>query len=254
MGNIYVTYGEDEIGHCDKHGDYIFKKTYLDGIYNQLLTRKCPECEKEREDERERLEQENQRKYTLNNYRSYGIEPVFMDCTFDNFITDTVELKKNKEAVQKLVHGETNTILMVGGNGTGKTHLSIAALKELSGHIYTMYEITNAIRKTYAPESTRTEIDIVNEILNNKLLIIDELGRTKGSEAETRWLSYIIDKRYARNMPLIIISNKHTMNDCADGGCENCLENYVSEDIMSRLAANGLLLKFTGSDYRKKKV
>lgn len=253
MGNLMITYGEEEAAHCDLHGDYVFKKAYMNGNYMEALTKKCPQCHSIREAEREKRDQIKRQKELVEHYTREGIEPIFIDCTFDGFLTDTEELRKNKEAVKRLVRGEVNTILMVGNNGTGKTHLAIAALKEIGGHIYTMYEITNTIRKTYMSEATRNEIDIVNELLSNRLLIIDELGRTKGSEAETRWLSYIIDKRYARNMPLIIITNKHTMKDCTRRGCPDCLENYISEDIMSRLAANGLLLRFSGADYRKKK-
>ena len=36
-------------------------------------------------------------------------------------------------------------------------------------------------------------------------------------------------------------------------GCEQCLENFISEDVMSRLAENGVLLRFTGDDWRKTK-
>ena len=244
--------GDEETGVCEKHGEYKFHRKYWQG--NELpIFAKCPKCEAEEMEIQEKEKERQAKRELLDYYKREGIEPIFLDCTLDNFIADTEELKRNKEAVSKLIAKEVNILFMVGNNGTGKTHLSIAALKELGGHIYTMYEISNMIRKTYVPESSRTELDVVDDLLKNKLLIIDELGRTKGSEAETRWLSYIIDKRYARKMPLILITNKHTMKDCPSHGCENCLENYVSEDIMSRLAANGLLLKFSGADYRKKR-
>ena len=85
------------------------------------------------------------------------------------------------------------------------------------------------------------------------MLAIDEIGRTKGSDAETNWLSYIVDKRNSRGLPLVLISNKHTRKTCSDGGCQNCLENYISEDIMSRLSEDGHLVTMCGEDYRRKK-
>jgi len=51
----------------------------------------------------------------------------------------------------------------------------------------------------------------------------------------------------------MLISNKHTRKTCPDGGCPNCIENFISEDIMSRLSEDGHLVNMTGDDYRRKK-
>jgi DNA replication protein DnaC len=96
----------------------------------------------------------------------------------------------------------------------------------------------------------------VNELARLPLLAIDEIGRTKGGDAEANWLSYIIDKRHVRGLPLILISNKHAHSDCPnqseDKVCADCLEYYIGEDIMSRLCDGGVMLKFSGADYRKR--
>ena len=77
---------------------------------------------------------------------------------------------------------------------------------------------------------------------------IDWLNSTIKSDLEK-----LDDKRHTRGLPLMLISNKHTRKTCPDGGCQNCLENYISEDIMSRLAEDGHLVNMIGEDYRRKK-
>jgi DNA replication protein DnaC len=118
-----------------------------------------------------------------------------------------------------------------------------------------MYEITVQIRASYTSQATRTELDIVDELARLPILVIDEMGRTKGSDAEQNWLSYIIDKRHVRHLPTILISNKHVRKDCENkkDGCPNCLENFMGEDVMSRLNQEGGLLRFTGEDWRLKR-
>ena len=158
---------------------------------------------------------------------------------------------RSVQTVKRLIAGEIQQIVMTGSNGTGKTHLAIAAVKELKGKIYTMYEITTRIRQSYSPRADETELEIVDELARLPMLAIDEVGRTKGSDAELNWLSYIIDKRHTRGLPTIIISNKHVRKHCPNGGCPDCLENYLSGDVMSRLTDNGVLLQFNWADWRK---
>lgn len=212
----------------------------------------CPECQKEAEvRERERW-QENNRAMILAELRGMNIEPEYMAATLGNFITTSPELRKNVEQVRRLIGGELRELVMIGKNGTGKTHLAVAAVKELKGKIYSMYEISTRIRSTYTQRAKEDELSVVDELARTPLLAIDEIGRTKGSGAELDWLSYIIDKRHVRNIPTILISNKHLKKNCPESGCPNCFDNYIGEDVMSRLFEEGLVLHFNGDDYRKR--
>jgi DNA replication protein DnaC len=85
------------------------------------------------------------------------------------------------------------------------------------------------------------------------MLVIDEIGRSKASDFELNWLSYVIDKRHENYRPLVFISNKHLKDDCPHGGCPDCLQNFMGNDILSRITENGLIMEFTGEDYRYKK-
>jgi DNA replication protein DnaC len=218
-----------------------------------VITLGCPECARERDKELDREEQAREATSTDEAMRSANIEPEYYNATIDTYQADTPEQVKAVQTVKRLIAGEIQQIVMTGSNGTGKTHLAIAAVKELHGKIYSMYEITTRIRQSYSSRADETELEIVNELARLPMLAIDEVGRTKGSDAELNWLSYIIDKRHTRGLPTIIISNKHVRKHCPASGCPDCLENYLSGDVMSRLTDNGVLLQFGWADWRKTK-
>jgi len=236
------------MAHCEKHGDYTEQTADIFGI---ALHTGCPVCEKEREEieyqegVRQAQEAERERLESLN------IEPMYFTSTLDNFIAGSPEQQRALSYAQAMVKDRAGKLVLLGSNGTGKTHLAVGIVRVLGGAIYSMYEITTRIRASYVSGAKETELQIVDELSRIPMLAIDEIGRTKGSDAETNWLSYIIDKRHTRGLPLMLISNKHTRKTCPDKGCLNCLENYISEDIMSRLAEDGHLVNMTGEDYRK---
>jgi DNA replication protein DnaC len=242
-------------GKCAQHGEY----DLIPGLEGRMVDFGCPVCAEDRIAKHDAKAQEEYDRSRIAKLREMNIEPAYFNVTFDNFKTETPELDNNKSRVRSMVDGRVGKIIMTGKNGTGKTHLAIAALKILTGRIMTMYEISTTIRASYTQLASKTELAIVDELARYPLFVIDEIGRTKGGESEANWLSYIIDKRHTRGLPLILISNKHTRKDCTvksaqgEQGCPNCLENYVGEDIMSRLSEGGVLLRFTGEDYRRKR-
>ena len=234
--------------HCEKHGEYTPETMELLG---RTLSTGCPECSKEIEaqqaEELARAEQEAR----INRLRCFNIEPMYFDCTLDTIEQSTDEHKKAVHFAREMVKTRSGKLVLLGANGTGKTHIAVGVVREIGGAIYSMYEITTRIRASYVSGAKETELDIVDELSRLPMLAIDEIGRTKGSEAETNWLSYIIDKRHVRGLPLVLISNKHTRKTCPSKGCDKCLENYISEDIMSRLNEDGHLITFAEGDYRK---
>ena len=238
------------MAHCEKHGEYTEQTADVFGI---SLRTGCPACEKEREEIehqegiRQAQEAERERLESLN------IEPMYFTSTLDNFVAGSPEQDRALAYAAEMVKSRSGKLVLLGSNGTGKTHLAVGIVRALGGAIYSMYEITTRIRASYVSGAKETELQIVDWLSRLPMLAIDEIGRTKGSDAETNWLSYIIDKRHTRGLPLMLISNKHTRKTCPDGGCQNCLENYISEDIMSRLAEDGHLVTMTGDDYRRKK-
>ena len=246
------------MAYCKKHKIEYEEREEKSPLTGRMMTfGTCPECDREYDEEIKRQEEEMQERAResarIRFLEKCNIELMYYESTLDTFIAESDEQKKALAYARGIVKEKTGKLVLLGTNGTGKTHLAVGVVRELRGRLYSMYEITTRIRASYVSGAKETELDIVDELSRVEMLAIDEIGRTKGSEAETNWLSYIIDKRHTRNLPLILISNKHTRKSCPSGGCEKCLENYISEDIMSRLSEDGRLVNMTGEDYRRKK-
>lgn len=235
---------------CQKHGEYEAQTKSICGI---TVSTMCPLCEKEEAEAAEKERKEIEKSALLASYKAANIEPEYYGATLDSLEILTPEHEKAVSYAREMIATKSGKLVLLGANGTGKTHIAVAIVRELFGAIYSMYEITTRIRASYVAGAKENELEIVNQLASLPMLAIDEIGRTKGSEAETNWLSFIIDKRHVRHLPLVLISNKHVRKLCPAGGCEKCLENFISEDIMSRLAEDGRLVTFKDGDYRRKK-
>ena len=217
----------------------------------------CPKCENERrEKERNELikrELEYVRQIAHEAYKDCNIEKEYWDKELKDYIPQTPEQKKALEAVKKMIADKSGKVILLGSNGVGKTFLGCMAVKALGGKILSMYEITTMIRQSYSVKAEKTELEIVQDLASIPMLVIDEMGRTKGSDAELNWLSYILDKRHTRNLPFMILTNTHLSRDCPKKGCENCFERFVNNDVLSRLRQNSQIITIKAPDYRAKR-
>jgi DNA replication protein DnaC len=245
-----------EEAYCEKHG------AYERSINRMGLDSPCPRCAEEREREiaekkrSEALERERENRNRL--LRFCRVEPEHYSATLENYAPQNETQRKALDMVKALVseykergkeyvslrHGK---LIISGHNGLGKTHLAAAAVKALCGQMWTMFEISAHIRLSYSRKSAKTELEIIEELTCLPLLAIDEIGRSKGKEAEMNWLSIIVDKRHSRGLPIILLTNRPFRNDCASG---LCLEDFVDTDIISRFRDGGSRVTLTGDDYR----
>lgn len=147
-----------------------------------------------------------------------AIPPRFAGCTFDTF---TVELPEQQKALSacrdyaddfKQMHDKGVCIVLRGNVGTGKNHLACAIARQVSTQGYssvllTVSEIIQRIRATWDRQSSETETEIIERFADINLLILDEVGRQYGSEAERITLFQVIDARYRAMQPTMVISN-----------------------------------------------
>ena len=205
----------------------------------------------EKQMETMKTEQEKEKHYKY--LRSCNIEPEFFDYELSSFIPTSKSQEMAKAAVEKMITEKKGKVVLLGENGVGKTMLASIAAKTLGGKLYTMYEISTMIRQSYTIKAEKSELEIVNELASIPFLAIDELGRSKGSETEQNWLSYIVDKRHSRNLPFMLLSNSHLMKDCPKKGCPKCFQNFMDTDILSRLRQNSVVIVISADDIRSKK-
>ena len=235
---------------CQKHGKVKCTAFVLCGEIHSF----CPLCEREREEQEEKERRQKELEYAREAFeaemKERNIELEFWTKSIADYKAQCQEQSRALACVKRMIAQKTGKIIILGSNGVGKTMLGSIAVKELGGKILSMYELSGMIRHSYKDNAERDEFEIVNELASIPLLVIDEMGRTKGSEAEMNWLSYILDKRHVRRLPFMLLANTHLKRDCKAKGCRKCFENYVDNDVLSRLRQDTEIITIIAPDYR----
>ena len=237
---------------CEKHGSYRGCAVKMSFLGNEtILNPVCRKCEEEAAAEKAILEEAAQERAKIRRLKAMNIGIIYWSESFETFEAYTPELQKHLETARRFAQDPSGKLVMLGNNGTGKNHLAASILHETGGVIYTAFEIGLRLRQSYSGDSR--EWEVLGELCETPLLVIDEIGRSKGSDFDMNWLSHVINKRHENLLPLILISNRHLKNDCPENGCEKCLENFFDNDVISRIIEDGEIMKFLGNDYRYKK-
>ncbi len=147
--------------------------------------------------------------------RSVGrarIPARYEHCDFENFETEyhqLADLNRNLAQAKLIVQGFardyplTNDagLLLMGPCGVGKTHLAVAALKELisrghEGLFYDYRELLKEIQASYNSESQSSEGSVLEPVLRTEVLILDDLGASKPSAWALEMVGHILTTRY----------------------------------------------------------
>ena len=144
---------------------------------------------------------------------------------------------------------EGNCLLLVGGPGTGKTHLACAILqavirKGYTGFFTSVSEALRTIRDAYSPQAERSERETFGLYVTPDLLVLDEVGVAIGDGEKRRAMLFdLINARYGEVKPTVLIGNLTVQE----------LERYLGERILDRLReSGGVTVPFTWSSYRRR--
>lgn len=238
---------------CTTHGPYTAQVIVL---HDRTLLSPCPRCGEERnrqQQEQERANQERQRSERIRVLLARsGIPERFRSRTLDNY---RAESEAQQRALQiamvyadrfedRLKHG--GGLVFCGKPGTGKTHLACAIASRViqTGRSAVFVSVLRAIRSvkdTYRKDSTMSEQDAINALLNPDLLVLDEVGVQFGSDAEKMILFEIMNGRYEAIKPTVVCSNL----------AREDLAAYIGERVLDRLQeGGGAVVAFDWESYR----
>ncbi|MCH8963931.1 MAG: ATP-binding protein [Planctomycetes bacterium] len=156
---------------------------------------------------------------------------------------ETVE-EFRKFIAQYISEIPTTGLTLIGNYGTGKTHLSIAIVKEfiMKHHLYTRVRsfplLLQELRESYDGQGITRAMKMYTTI---PLLLIDEIGKEKISDWVSEIMFLLIDGRIKNKVPTIITSNY---------SLEEVEETYGGA-ITSRLLQGSAVIQLRGNDYRE---
>ncbi len=147
-------------------------------------------------------------------------------CDFESYATDLADgktwttqheqaLKQAKLLTQAFVRdypGTEKGLLLMGPSGVGKTHLAVAALKELirRGHngLFCDYrELLKEIQASYNPASESTEMGVLEPVRTAEILVLDDLGASKPSAWVLDIIGLVLNARYKEKRMTILTTN-----------------------------------------------
>ncbi|MGA8025703.1 MAG: ATP-binding protein [Bryobacteraceae bacterium] len=150
-------------------------------------------------------------------------------------------------------------LLLAGAPGVGKTHLAVAALRELiaRGHEGIFFDYQNLlerIRSGYSQTLGTSDREAYRIALETEILLLDDLGAHRVTDWVEDTVTAIITYRYNHRKPLIATTN---LPDPDMGGektdVKTTLEDRVGERARSRLFEMCTIVPMWGvNDYRVK--
>jgi DNA replication protein DnaC len=192
----------------------------------------------------------------------------YINCDFASYKTDAIQtLASAKLVVEKWTIQypiDRTGLLLIGPSGVGKTHLSVAAMKQLiKKGVHSLFcdyrELLKQIQNCYNPSVQATELEILRPVFETEVVLIDDIGAVKPSEWVWDTVSIILNTRYNNALTTIITSNfldgpprKAGMSTAQAVSTDDTLGDRLGERMRSRLFEMCRLVQVDGKDYRQK--
>lgn len=145
-------------------------------------------------------------------------------------------------------------LLFMGPCGVGKTHLSVAVLRELmeKGAPCLFYEVgalLKEVQDSYNPASQTSELKVLAPVVEAEVLVLDELGASKPTDWARETIRQVISARY-NDRRLTIFTTNYT--DERRQPSDETLEDRIGARLRSRLYEMCATVVVEGEDYRRR--
>ena len=195
----------------------------------------------------------SKRALVLRGYETSGLGALIGKQTFDNYSLDYFvgedreRMRQNFTRIRSYAENfskSSDSLLLMGGTGLGKTHLSSALAKVVIDRgfdvLYT--SVLNMISE-FEKAKFRGEQDDTDRYFSAELLIVDDLGTELGGSFTESCLYNVIDTRICKGLPTVISTNLTAAQ---------LSERYTGR-LFSRLLGVYKPLLFCGRDVRFEK-
>lgn len=236
---------------CKAHGSFEATITTHDFGGPIRTSTSCPQCEMEAQS-RQKLKESKERQASVDRLRyDSGVPARFSNACFAAYQAPNEPMKLVLNVLSSFAtrwdeqRSTGQSLLLVGGPGTGKTMLSCSVInsiaEDLVGSEYsTAAELVSNIKSHYGQRGGDKSIsDDIAWLVRVPLLVIDELD-VGLSEHDVMLLFRVIDARYAALQPMILISNRNAEQ----------LEQLLGQRIMDRLRECAVTLTFNWRSHR----
>ena len=155
-------------------------------------------------------------------------------------------------------------LFFLGNPGVGKTHLTVAILKQLMAQkgvecLFCSYqELLRQIRDSYNPVSLSTEMEVLRPVLESELVAIDDLGAERISDWVEDTVTHILNHRYNQKKATLLTSN---LPDASEEAKErspsgkyriaDTLTDRIGLRVRSRLYEMCELVRIQADDFRQ---